>query len=304
MAHLAEAIMRGLLADRPTSGDPYKEGRLYYAEDTQTLYRDSGNGWENYQGDSTLVDPFSALGEVTTLDVGQPNQLLKVVDGAPAWVDAPEIPYLLAELSDVGEQVPEQGQGLVWDATLGVWRPGWAQQEQIDLALSQLLDVDTTSVAAGNVLAWNEVEGKWLPSEFTTGIGEHDHDDRYYTRAEVDDLLADAAVNRGQVLFTVEGEVALATGHIKIFNRLGVDVIIQELFLALGTPPAGSPLTAALIINGSMAASAQVTAGNTTGASGNLNITWANGIFITLDVTQIGSSIPGSNLSAHVSYTY
>ncbi len=44
---LGDVIQRGPLAGRPSPGIP---GRLYYATDAATLYRDSGSAWESVEG--------------------------------------------------------------------------------------------------------------------------------------------------------------------------------------------------------------------------------------------------------------
>lgn len=45
---LADVIMSGTHANRPTDNAANTEGRLYFETDTLLLFRDTGSGWETY----------------------------------------------------------------------------------------------------------------------------------------------------------------------------------------------------------------------------------------------------------------
>jgi hypothetical protein len=47
MSLLKNAIMRGVLASRPTDNSALTEGRLYVSTDTGAIYRDNGTTWDN-----------------------------------------------------------------------------------------------------------------------------------------------------------------------------------------------------------------------------------------------------------------
>lgn len=85
MSTLANAILRGTHASRPTDNATGTTGRLYYETDTHILFRDNGSSWDNCEATGTgdVVGPGSATnGNLAVFD-GTTGKLIKD-GGAPA----------------------------------------------------------------------------------------------------------------------------------------------------------------------------------------------------------------------------
>ena len=78
---------------------------------------------------------------------------------------------------------------------------------------------------------------------------------------------------------------------------------ISKVSIQVGTAPTGASLIVTVLKNGSSIGTITITAGNTTAYSTSLSPnTFADGDRLTFNVTQIGSSVAGSNLGARVEF--
>jgi hypothetical protein len=66
--------------------------------------------------------------------------------------------------------------------------------------------------------------------------------------------------------------------------------------------PAGATLNMTLKKNGSSISTFNIADGSTTNVTNNLNLSVAEGDYLTIDITQIGSSTAGSDLNVVISY--
>lgn len=114
----------------------------------------------------------------------------------------------------------------------------------------------------------------------------------------------------GQALFTREGIVAATAGTLRIYNKTGKTVTIARVWACADTAPTGQAMIIDVHKDGTtiftnQAHRAQIAAAANYGDSTDIDVpTWADGSYLTLDVDQIGSTVPGSNLTVAVVYSY
>lgn len=112
-----------------------------------------------------------------------------------------------------------------------------------------------------------------------------------------------------QAVFSVEGTVSTGSGSLRIYNTLGRTVTISKVFLGVGTAPTGDSIIVDCNNSGTTIFTNQanrpvITAGNNTGFTTTIDIpAWADGEYLTIDRDSVGSSIPGSDLTAHIVYS-
>ncbi len=111
-----------------------------------------------------------------------------------------------------------------------------------------------------------------------------------------------------QVFFTMEGDLAVTAGKLRIYNLTGVSRTIQKVQLSVSNAPAGAAVIVDINKGGTtifttQANRPQIAAGAFTGISANVDVTsWADGEYLTFDIDQIGSTSPGANLTVCVVY--
>ena len=100
--------------------------------------------------------------------------------------------------------------------------------------------------------------------------------------------------------FSTSGELAVATGAMAV-PWYGGSRTLQRLAARVTTAPTGAALTLELKKNGTTVATLSVTAGSLAAQTTTFSdATIADGDYLTLDVTQVGSTVKGSNLVASV----
>lgn len=111
-------------------------------------------------------------------------------------------------------------------------------------------------------------------------------------------------------IFTVwSGTLSVATGTGRLYNATGQSITISKVFLSVGTAPVGASIIVDIHKNGTTIFTTQanrpaISASAYTGYSTSIDVTtWADGEYLTMDVDQIGSSTPGSDLTAHIVYS-
>lgn len=79
MATLAQVILRGNIADRPTdNNNPDTIGRLYIAEDEGQTYRDNGTGWDTIKYYRDLPHSALCFHDTARVTVGDPDLLITI----------------------------------------------------------------------------------------------------------------------------------------------------------------------------------------------------------------------------------
>jgi len=103
---------------------------------------------------------------------------------------------------------------------------------------------------------------------------------------------------------SVLGPVQVATGNLRLYNDTGVTMTIAKVRLALGTAPSGQALIIDVKKDGTTifptTAKPQVAVAANTGVATPDVTAWADGSYLTVDVTQVGAPIAGSNLTVTV----
>lgn len=106
--------------------------------------------------------------------------------------------------------------------------------------------------------------------------------------------------------FSWIGGVTLFTGTQRVYNDDGVARTISKVRVSAGTAPTGAALIVDIKKNGTTVfpttAKPQVAIGANTGTAVPDTTSWANGDYLTVDVTQIGSTVAGSDLTIEIVY--
>jgi hypothetical protein len=103
------------------------------------------------------------------------------------------------------------------------------------------------------------------------------------------------------------GTLAVTTGAHRLYNDTGGTLTIQGIRTSCGTAPTGASVLCDFNIDGTTIFSTQgnrpavAISGNTSGKVTNFDTTTiANGSYFTVDIDQVGSTIPGANLTAQI----
>lgn len=97
------------------------------------------------------------------------------------------------------------------------------------------------------------------------------------------------------------GALEITTGTVRWVAPKNIN--ISKTTASVGTAPAGSSLIATLNKNGSTIDTLTIADGGTTDANTGLSLTVNSGDYLTVDITQVGSSTAGSDLNLIVEYT-
>lgn len=99
-------------------------------------------------------------------------------------------------------------------------------------------------------------------------------------------------------VFSVIGNVFVTAGTHRFYvERAGT---LAKVRASVGTPPLGSSLTVAVKVNGTTAATASITAGSFTGTA-TASLALVAGDYLTVDVTAVGSTTSGADLTVSAS---
>jgi hypothetical protein len=110
-------------------------------------------------------------------------------------------------------------------------------------------------------------------------------------------------------MLTVSRVLAWGSNPLRVYNPTGEAKKIVKVFIAVDTAPVGAAIIVDVHKNGTTIFTTQsnrpqISDGLNTGVTTSIDTpTWSDGEYLTLDIDQIGSSTPGSNLSVHVVYT-
>jgi hypothetical protein len=104
--------------------------------------------------------------------------------------------------------------------------------------------------------------------------------------------------------FSVYGVVAVTTGDQRFYNDTGLILTFIKARISVGVAPTGADLIGVFKLNGVALCTVTVTAGTNTGVATVFTpTTIADGDYITFDVTQVGSTVAGSDLTAQITAT-
>ena len=107
--------------------------------------------------------------------------------------------------------------------------------------------------------------------------------------------------------YSYTGTLITGAGTFRIYNDTGHTLKIQSVRATLGTAPTGSSAIIDVHKNGTTIFTTQANrptiaaSGNTSGKVTNHDVTsLANGDYLTVDIDQVGSTIPGADLTVSV----
>jgi hypothetical protein len=107
-------------------------------------------------------------------------------------------------------------------------------------------------------------------------------------------------------LFSADGNQSITTGQHRVYNDTGQTLTISSIRASVGTAPTGTALLVDVLKNGSTIFTTRanrptVAAGGFTALSGTPDVTaWGVGAYLTVDVNQVGSTVPGADLTVQV----
>jgi hypothetical protein len=152
------------------------------------------------------------------------------------------------------------------------------------------------------------VSGTFNPARLGTGT----RDGTKYLRDDGTWQFVSNASVVSQALFTAGGATGvLATGvdPYKVYNVTGQTKTIIKVFLAVDTAPAGAAIIVDVLKGGvtiftNQAHRPTIADGATTGQTTTIDISsWADSEYLTISISQVGESVPGSYLTVHVVYS-
>lgn len=172
--------------------------------------------------------------------------------------------------------IPLDGDRSAWDAE------NYPSKHASDLNNNTPIHHVPAGVSVGDILQWDG--DKWVLSVLPGGI-----------------------TDRKVLLGTIEGDVSVAASPFEIYNVFGEDRTIEKVFLSVptGDEPTGDDLVANVATDGVDIFTAgnepTILDGNATGESTTIEYpTWVSGTALTWEITQVGSTTPGSNLVIHI----
>lgn len=99
--------------------------------------------------------------------------------------------------------------------------------------------------------------------------------------------------------YAIDGNVTVNTGTARFYTY--DDAVLQSVNAYIGTAPVGSSLNASVLKNGSSAANLSISAGATQ-ATASPDVSFSQGDYVTVDITQIGSSTAGADLRINLTF--
>ena len=120
------------------------------------------------------------------------------------------------------------------------------------------------------------------------------------TRLGFDSAGASTLQTENNTTFVQDGALTVAAGTARWYSPRAVTV--TKIRTHVSVAPAGATLNMTLKKNGSSISTFNIADGSTTNVTNNLNLSVAEGDYLTIDITQIGSSTAGSNLNVVISY--
>ena len=120
------------------------------------------------------------------------------------------------------------------------------------------------------------------------------------TRLGFTNAASSSLQTENNTTFVQDGVLTVATGTARWYSPRAVT--ITKIRKHVSVAPAGATLNMTLKKNGSSISTFNIADGSTTNVTNNLNLSVAEGDYLTIDITQIGSSTAGSDLNVVISY--
>ena len=93
--------------------------------------------------------------------------------------------------------------------------------------------------------------------------------------------------------YAIDGNVTVNTGTARFYTY--DDAVLETVNAYVATAPVGASLNVSVLKNGSSAATLAISA-DATSATGSPDVSFSQGDYVTVDITQIGSSTAGADL--------
>jgi len=109
-----------------------------------------------------------------------------------------------------------------------------------------------------------------------------------------------------QTIFTVSGDLTVDSNPLRIYNKLGANQTISEVFIVASTAPVGAAILVDVNLDGTTIFTNQahrptIADGANTGTTTDIDVaTWTDDSYLTIDVDQIGSGTAGADLVVHI----
>jgi len=104
------------------------------------------------------------------------------------------------------------------------------------------------------------------------------------------------------IVFNRDGPAQVKVGVNKYAFAFEATLTAYHATMGVGLPPVGSDLTADILVNGSVVATLTMPDGDEWLPPVPLNIPVSEGDYITVDITAVGSTSAGSNLTIYIQY--
>ena len=101
-------------------------------------------------------------------------------------------------------------------------------------------------------------------------------------------------LSRETMRWSLAGAVSVANGALRLPIQYACTVVTINAII--NTPPAGAAINIRVNKNGTSAATLSIAASANTGSNASPGITLASGDYLTVDLTQVGSTTAGSDL--------
>lgn len=175
---------------------------------------------------------------------------------------------------------------------------------------------DATGLPDGKFLAtvgeeWVVVDSPISPDELPTAVGQPDG--KVLTIVDEAWIVGDAAApgdtNTDTRVYPggVNGALVMATGTTRIYNDTGRTLTILNVRSSVGTAPVGASVVVDVNKNGTSifptGTKPTITSGGVTDKRVPDTTSFADGDYLTVDVDNIGSTTPGSNLNVQIEVT-
>ena len=121
----------------------------------------------------------------------------------------------------------------------------------------------------------------------------------------LDSGIVSGPMNKRQFVFTIQEDLEINTGTVRIYNRFGEPLTVEEVHAAVRIAPTDASILIdvnendSTILGSPLAIAAGANEGYSTGASIS-DTSWAHGNYLTVDVDQIGSGAAGTDLTVTI----
>jgi hypothetical protein len=220
----------------------------------------------------------NVLNDLTNVDAAAPSdrQVLEWVSANGKW-EPKSIARNLAELDNVDPTTPTNDQVLTWRDDVGKWVPRTAGATGASY-IDNLLDVNAPTPVNNDILMYSDVAQEWVaqqtPGHLRTLMG-------YFP-----------------------GLVAVGVLPLRIYNPFtSVTLTIEKVYAAVNTAPSEASLNLSFRRATTEFATVSISSGGYYNSSTTINPSYntlAANNYLTFNVTQIGSTTPGSDLTVYV----